>query len=455
MRRRRSRGLATIPLLLALSLLVPMFLIFLSRSTTHNRHNYMDRGIRVKRLISANFVADYLRQFSEDFRQDHYMRFWLDRSNIFSGDPVVYSFVGGRSRIKINSDIDPALNEDAVRANRIFVMNSFGAFSRENDFGAGLEAVVQFRQSALRYALISKGPLTVSPGGPLDGTVLTGGAWLGGPATVSTGWTVDRGPLVARNDVAGGGFLSLSAGTTFYYSSTAAVGGVSGGLQTAYLPPESALDPGIYDLTYFETHYSTFVTVDSTWSFFKQDATNTCRFRNQSGVDFTVPISSTFTPILVVKDARLTLKLLSPTGVGWSPGLRQRFTIVNINGDVTLDGPWHYRGSTNGVLIANSETGASVAVLVGGDLRFTHGAVGTNDVVGLFYVAGRTVVDGAGGTHLHGALYTETGDVVNTAGQRLTISADPNAAKNITPGVPERAYLIKHRPLRDRVTGAP
>lgn len=446
----KKRGMATLSVILVLFFLIPLFLTLMSRIGMHNKHNYTDRAIRAKRLISTNFISDFLRQFSEDFRQDHYMRFWLDRSNIFAADPAVYNFTGGRTRIKINNDIVAALNESTVRSNHIFVMNSLGAFTSSGaDYGGGVETVISFRQTALRYALISSGTLNIGAGHPLDGTTLTGGVWAGAPVSVGGSLSISGGPLVARGDVGVTGALSLSADTTFYYSPSAVVSGVTGGLQTAYLPPESTLDPGLYNLSYYETHYSTFVTADSTWTFYKQLGSNQCRFVNQGGGWFNVPISSTFTPILVVKDANLTLRTHTGPGLGgWGQGLSQRFTIVNINGDVTIDGGWDYLDAANATVVAQSSPSYSVSVLVGGDLHFTSTAGGTVNVVGFNYVAGNTTLEGNADVHLHGALYTDSGVIGHTAAQRLTITADPNLWANMTPGIPERAVLVKQRPLR-------
>ncbi|HNC73478.1 MAG TPA: hypothetical protein PK362_01135, partial [Elusimicrobiota bacterium] len=124
MRRLRGTpgGMVTLPVILVLFFLIPLFLMLMSRLRLHNMHNYADRTIRAKRLISTNFISDFMRQFSEDFRQDHYMRFWLDRSNIFAADPAVYNFTGGRTKIKINNDIVGALDETTVRTNHVFVM---------------------------------------------------------------------------------------------------------------------------------------------------------------------------------------------------------------------------------------------------------------------------------------------------------------------------------------------
>lgn len=441
--------MVTLPVILVLFFLIPLFLMLMSRIRLHNMHNYSDRTIRAKRLISTNFISDFLRQFSEDFRQDHYMRFWLDRSNIFAADPAVYNFTGGRTKIKINNDIVSDLSETAVRANHIFVMDSQGAFTAGGtDFGGGVETVIAFRQSALRYALVSSGTLAIGGGHPLSGTTLTGGLWVGGPVSVTGSLTIASGPFVARGDVGVTGTLALNAGTTFYYSPTAAVAGVTGGLQTAYLPPESVLDPGLYDLSYYETHYSTFVTADSTWTFYKANGSNQCRFVNQSGGTFNVPMSSTFTPILVVKDANLTVRSHTGAAVaGWHRGLSQRFTIVNVNGDVTIEGDWDYRDAANNVVVARSSPTYSVSILVGGNLHFTSVAGGTSDVVGFNYVAGNTTLEG-NDVRLHGTLYTDSGVIGRTAAQSLTITADPNMWANMTPGIPERAVLVKQRPLR-------
>ena len=445
--------MVTLPVILVLFFLIPLFLMLMSRLRLHNMHNYADRTIRAKRLISTNFISDFMRQFSEDFRQDHYMRFWLDRSNIFAADPAVYNFTGGRTKIKINNDIVGALDETTVRTNHIFVMNSQGAFTAGGtDFGGGVETVIAFRQTALRYALVSSGTLAVSAGHPLDGRTVTGGVWVGGDMSVAAGGaslSITSGPFVARGNVAVGGTLTLSAGTTFYYSPTAAVAGVTGGLQTAYLPPESAMDPGIYDLSYYETHYSTFVTVDSTWTFYKANGSNQCRFVNQTGGSFNVPVTSTFTPILVVKNANLTLRTVTGAPIaGWHRGLSQRFTIVNINGDVTIDGDWAYRDAANNTVVARSSPTYSVSVLTGGNLHFTSTGGGTSDVVGFHYVVGNTILEGNSHVHLRGALYTDSGLIGHTAAQGLTITADPNLWADMTPGIPERAVLVKQRPLR-------
>ncbi|HNC74244.1 MAG TPA: hypothetical protein PK362_05095, partial [Elusimicrobiota bacterium] len=90
----------------------------------------------------------------------------------------------------------------------------------------------------------------------------------------------------------------------------------------------------------------------------------------------------------------------------------------------------------------------SVSVLTGGNLHFTSTGGGTSDVVGFHYVAGNTILEGNSHVHLRGALYTDSGLIGHTAAQGLTITADPNLWADMTPGIPERAVLVKQRPLR-------
>lgn len=452
--RRRDKGTALLYVVMLMFFLLPMLVILSSRLQVHGKHNLADRKIRIKRMVSDNLLADYLRQFSEDFRQNHYNKFWLDRGNLFLFNSEDFSFNGATSRVKINSDISPVLDEGTVRANNIFVMNAYGAFKSDmSDLSVGEETVIQFRQNALRYAFISTtmNPLTIDAIHPLSGTTLTGGMWVGNNISVNTGMNLNGGPLVALGDVSGGGGLTLSAGTTFYYSPTAVVTGVTGGTPVNYLPPETTLNPGLtnLDLSYYETHYTTYVTVDSEWTFYKKTASSQSRFKNQWSTQQDLPLNSTYPLVLVVKNANLTIKTENGSNwASWGKGLYSPVTIVVIGGNVTVDGPFHYMTPAD-IPSFDSSPQATVAILADQNLIFKNTAGSTMDVVGYYYVKGQVQLDGTADVHLHGGLYTDSGNIVNTgATKRLTITADPNMRKNTPPCIPEQAVLVKHRPIK-------
>jgi hypothetical protein len=453
-KRRKQKGTALLYVMMLMAFLLPMLLVLSSRLEIHGKHNLTDRKIRFKRMMSDNLLSDYLRQFSEDFRQNHYSKFWLDHGNIFIATAEDLGFTGGSTRLKVNSDVSPLLTENTVRSNNIFVMNTFGAYGSDlSNLSAGEETIIQFRQNALRYAFVSTtlAPITINGNHPLAGTTLNGGAWWGGPINVTGGWTINQGPFVAMADVNGGATLSLIAGTTFYYSPSATVGGVTGGLQVGYLPPETALNPGLtnLDLSYYETHYTTHVTVDSVWTFYKRTAAEQSRFRDQSGVDFSLPVASSFPVILLIENANLTLKTENGGNLsGWGKGLYFPITIVAINGDITIDGNFKYQDIADAPTTASSPK-ATLGILAGRNLIFKNSAGASMDVVGYYYVKGQVQLDGTSDVHLHGGLYTDSGQIVNTGPvKHLTITADPDMRKNTPPGFPEQAVLVKHRPLK-------
>jgi hypothetical protein len=431
-----------VPLMLIFLVLLPILLVFSAKVTLHMKHSARDRGMRASRHLANNMVIDYMRQFSGDYRGEHYADLWIQRN--WDGS---VGYEGGRSSATYNARLHASLTPGFVEDRRMLALRVSGEFKNRAADSQRLYGIVSFHSDVLRYGLVSHDDLTVNSGDPLDGRTVNGGVWIGGDVNFDPGATLvlgngggagyfgSTGVLVATGSVFGTG-LRVPLGMSMHYGGgTGSVDPSSQGSVVNYIPWNAAdIQPRLEDLGYYLTHSATSVVcnpgagiVSATFSFLN----NGVRI-DRDGLGGSEVLTFNVPAVLVTNGCNLWVQEAAFSRVS------RRITVVAVQGNVFVNGDIRYSGG------GGASASRSLAVISGGDLTFLAGGPFPADVSGLFFSAGTVVLDRD--VNLRGTLVTQTGEINNTGGARLDITFDPDLRRFSPPGLPERPRLVRWQP---------
>jgi hypothetical protein len=430
---RREAGSLLVPVLLLSLILVPLLFIMSSSLRVHNRHSFQDRALRTSRTLSQNMVLDYMRQFSEDYRGEHYHPDWLKRDVT----RMLSSYVGGVTVSEVNEEINPLYTRDYVRARRMMALRSHGRFRGRETQAKGNQALISFVSNWARFGLVAREDLKVDGNSAIQGQTLSGGLWVGDRLDLHqvlringapfAGVFTSSGVAVVRSTAwrHGGGNLILQNGATLNYGGFSNVGG------TNFIPPELfRLDPPFSsaDFNYYRLHNSTAITASMTITF----DSNQIDF---GGVAQTFPWN---VPVVIYSEGFNVVLRQGPGRIDLP------VTVVVRNADVTIDGPLVYGGGQ-----ITATPGHSLAVITDGDLTFKNAG---GDTCGFFFAAEPTkrVWFRDSDRTIRGTLITAPDELRSASGGRLLDAIpDPGLSTSPPPGLPERPVLVKFRPTSD------
>ncbi len=414
---KNENGMA-LPAVIAVMLIVFTGAYFaLSRSSLELRSSLMTRKSRTASALANNVATDLLRQFSQNYQENHY------DSALLARNPALYGKGFSSLSLRPNSN------------------QHFLAFDAEGAYGEDvnqpqnrkrISGVIKFISDMTTFGTMSNGNFVTTP----NNVTYVGKVWINGTWTVNGANTVVQGGPVFVNGnltAAGGGSLTVNGNL---YRTGARAGAIAvNGSDNTFVPQMTW--PSV-DRTFYDANANVTVSANANlrFDYVPGSSTGTVRVGTHT---FVIPPSGF---IIYGKNCTLTS----------SGTVRGKVTVVSLRvsggagGNIVIDGDLKYAtaGSTS-----NANPNDSFGAIASENITWQ---VNNKDL----YVSGTYFVDSPGvagmNTNCAGcanktfSLFGTRNKQIAAAGfTNYTVSFDPNLDTFPPPGLPEKPSLVSWR----------